>query len=91
MSSVLFGNTGFTEGNRLKTELTRLQNQINSLKQENQFLVTALSSSSPDVVAAFEKMRADAAAKAVADAEAARQEAARQRAMEQNQRFNNRR
>lgn len=90
MSSVLFGNTGYSDGNRLRSEFTRLQNQINSLKQDNQFLMQILSATNPTLIKEFTTMKEEAAAKVAADAEAARQEAARQRAMNQTTAFNRR-
>ena len=91
MSSVLFGNTGFQDTNRLRTELRSLQTQVNTLKQENGFLLEALKSKAPDVVAEFEALKQAAEEKAAADAEQARQQAARERVRQQTQAFNNRR
>jgi len=91
MSSVLFGNTGFQDTNRLRTELRSLQTQMNTLKQENTFLLEALKSKAPEVVTEFEALKEAAAEKAAAEAEAARQQAARERMRAQTQAFNNRR
>jgi septal ring factor EnvC (AmiA/AmiB activator) len=78
MSSVLYGNTGFAGGNRLNNDIRGLQNQIDSLRQENKFLVSSIQSVTPAIVETYEKLRAEAAAKvAAAAAEAARQEAMR--------------
>jgi len=78
MSSVLYGNTGFANGNRLNNDIRGLQNQIDTLRQENKFLVSSIQSVSPDIVKMYDEIRAEVAAKAAAAAaETARQEAMR--------------
>ena len=91
MSSVLFGNTGFQDTNRLRTELRGLQQQVNSLKQDNAFLLEALKSKFPEVITDLEALKTAAAEKAALDAENARQAAARERLRQQTSAFNNRR
>lgn len=91
MSSVLFGNTGYSGVNALRNELRGLQNQINSMKQDNQFLVAALTKTNPDAVTEMNALKAAAAAAAEAQAQAAAQDVARQRMVMQSQNNFNRR
>ena len=91
MSSVLFGNTGFQDTNRLRSELRNLQGQVNTLKQENAFLLEALKGKFPEVIADLEALKAAAVEKAELEAENARQAAARERLRQQTTAFNNRR
>ncbi len=83
MTSVLnSGGIGYQGTNPVRNEINKLQRQIDDLKLENTYLLTALFKLSPDVVTEFEKVKADErarkeeeAARAAAEARLAQQQA----------------
>jgi hypothetical protein len=83
MTSVLnSGGIGYQGTNPVRNEINKLQRQIDELKMENTYLLTALFKISPDVVTEYEKIKADEiarkeeqAARAAAEARMAQQQA----------------
>ncbi len=83
MSSVLNGGgIGYQGMNPVRNEINKLQRQIDELKLENTYLLTALFKIAPDVVTEYERIKADErarkeeeAARAAAEARMAQQQA----------------
>ena len=83
MTSVLnSGGIGYQGTNPVRNEINKLQRQIDELKLENAYLLTALFKVSPDIVTEYEKVKSDErsrkeeeAARAAAEARLAQQQA----------------
>lgn len=87
MTSVLNGGgIGYQGTNPVRNEINKLQRQIDDLKMQNTYLLTALFKVSPDVVTEFEKVKADERARK--EEEAARAAAEARLAQQQAQMFN---
>jgi hypothetical protein len=87
MTSVLnSGGIGYQGTNPVRNEINKLQRQIDELKMENTYLLTALFKISPDVVTEYEKIKADEIARK--EEQAARAAAEARMAQQQAQMFN---
>lgn len=83
MTSVLNGGgIGYQGTNPVRNEINKLQRQLDELKTENIFLLTALNKITPDVVSEYEKVKSDEYtrkqeenARSVAEARIAQQQA----------------
>jgi septal ring factor EnvC (AmiA/AmiB activator) len=86
MTSVLNGGgIGYQGTNPVRNEINKLQRQIDELKLENTYLLTALHNVMPEVVAEYEKVKSDEAARK--EEEAARAAAEARLAQQQAQMF----
>ena len=87
MTSVLnCGGIGFQGTNPVRNEINKLQRQIDELKMENTYLLTALHKISPDVITEYERIKAEERARK--EEEMARAAAEARMAQQQAQMFN---
>ncbi len=89
MTSVLNGGgIGFQGTNPVRNEINKLQRQIDEMRKDNTYLLTALFKVAPDVIAEYEKIKQEEADRVRMEAERAAAEA--RIAAQQAQAFSNR-